>query len=198
LCGWIEEGLVPGNGGDDARVDAFSLLNKLWRRSFIESNVEVSDVKGFLWFKLRDVMRDLAFYILEKDSGAPPAKQLYLYRGGQNLEAFPQEWKPTSKEPSKARRLSLHMNNLKRLPGTFCAPNLLSLLLVRNPIVSLLASFLRSFPKLKVLDLSGGEFQHLFCMLWKKKNWHFSCVTIVRNWLLHLGSSTQLLVVLSE
>ncbi len=27
--------------------------------------------------------------------------------------------------------------------------------------------------------------QNLFCMLWKKKNWCFSCVTIVRNWLLH-------------
>jgi hypothetical protein len=40
--------------------------------------------------------------------------------------------------------------------------------------------------------------QDSFYMLWKKKNWCFSCVTIVRNWLLHLGSSTQLLVVLSE
>jgi hypothetical protein len=27
---------------------------------------------------------------------------------------------------------------------------------------------------------------------------YFLCVTIVRNWLLHLGSSTQLLVLLSE
>jgi len=31
LWHWIGEGLVPGNGGDDRRVDAFSLLNKLWR-----------------------------------------------------------------------------------------------------------------------------------------------------------------------
>jgi hypothetical protein len=83
LWGWIGEGLVPGNGGDDHRADAFSLLNKLWRRSFIESNVEVSDEKGFRWFKVHDVMRDLAFYILENDSGTPPAKQLYLYRAGQ-------------------------------------------------------------------------------------------------------------------
>jgi hypothetical protein len=68
--------LVPGNGGDDPRADAFSLLNKLLRRSFIESNVDEEDV---LWFMLHDVMRDLAFYILENASGMPPAKQLYLY-----------------------------------------------------------------------------------------------------------------------
>jgi len=106
-------------------------------------------------------MRDLASYILENDSGTPPAKQLYLYQGGQNLETFSQEWKSTSKQPSKAQRLSLHMNNLKRLPGTFCAPNLLSLVLGKNPIVSLPASFLRSFPKPKVLDLSGADFRNL-------------------------------------
>jgi disease resistance protein RPS2 len=78
LWGWIGEGLIPGNGGDDPRVDAFSLLNKLWRRSFIESNVGVQDIEHMLWFKVHDVMRDLAFYILD-DSGTPPAKQLYLY-----------------------------------------------------------------------------------------------------------------------
>ncbi len=29
--------------------------------------------------------------------------------------------------------------------------------------------------------------QDSLCMLWKKKNWCFSCVTIVTNWLLQLG-----------
>jgi hypothetical protein len=153
--------LVPGNGGDDPRADAFSLLNKLWRRSFIESNLEVSDEQGSLWFKLHDVMRDLAFYIVENDSGTPPAKELYLYRGGQNLEAFPQEWIPTSKQPSKARRLSLHRSKLKSLPGRFDAPELVSLLLGGNRIESVPAGFLSCFPKLKVLDLSGGKFWRL-------------------------------------
>ncbi len=161
LWHWIGVGLVPGNGGDDPRADAFSLLNKLWRRSFIESNVEVEDREHLLWFKLHDVMRDLAFYILENDGGTPPAKQLYLYRGGQNLEAFPQEWKTTLKQPSKARRLSLHMNNLKRLPGRFNAPELVSLLLGRNPIQFVPASFLSCFPNLRVLDLSSGMFDSL-------------------------------------
>jgi hypothetical protein len=62
------------------------LLNKLWRQSFIEPNGEVSDEEDFLAFKVHDVMRDLAFYILENDSGTTLAKQLYLYQAGQNLE----------------------------------------------------------------------------------------------------------------
>jgi hypothetical protein len=35
-------------------------------------------------------------------------------------------------------------------------------------------------------------------MMWKKNNKCFNCVTIARNYLLHLGSSTQLPVLLSE
>jgi hypothetical protein len=88
LWGWIGEGLVTGHGGDDSSADAFSLLKKLWKRSFIES-----DEEDLLTFKVHDVMRDLAFYILENDSSTPLAKQLYLYRAGQNLEEFPQELK---------------------------------------------------------------------------------------------------------
>ncbi|CAN5962954.1 unnamed protein product, partial [Sphagnum jensenii] len=157
LWGWMGEGLIPGNGGDDPRADAFSLLNMLWRRSFIESNVEVEDMEDYLWFKLHDVIRDLAFYILN-DSGTAPAKQLYVYRAGQNLEEFPHELEVIL----KAQRLSLRWNNLKRLPErSICAPELLSLLLGSNEIVSLPGSFLRSFPKLRVLDLSGGNFWYL-------------------------------------
>jgi len=157
LWAWIGEGLVPGNGGDDPRADAVSLLNKLWRRSFIESNVTISGEKDIEWCKLHDVMRDLAFYILENDSATPPAKQLYLYRAGQNLEKFPQEWQVIP----KARKVSLQRNKLKRLPRTFCAPDLLSLILDGNPIVSLPGSFLRSFGNLRVLNLSGGAYQNL-------------------------------------
>ncbi len=73
------------------------------------------------------------------------------------MEEFPQEWEVIL----KAQRLSLQRNKLKRLPRRFCAPDLLSLLLGGNPIDSLPASFLWSFGKLRVLDLSGGEFQNL-------------------------------------
>jgi hypothetical protein len=59
------------------------------------------DEGDFLRFKVHDVMRDLAFYILEKDYGTPPAKQLYFYRAGQNLEAIPKEC--TSMENSHGR-----------------------------------------------------------------------------------------------
>jgi hypothetical protein len=147
-------GVGSWNGGDDHRVDAFSLLKKLLERSFIESDVEVSDEEDFWCFKVDDVMRDLACYILENDNGTPPAKQLYLYQAGQNLEEIPQEWKAIR----EALRLSLKSNKLNRLSGSFYAPELVSLLLGRNPIQCVSASFLRSFPKLRVLDLSFGEF----------------------------------------
>jgi hypothetical protein len=103
---WTAEGLVPA-------YDAFSLLKKLWERSFIESNGQFeSDECYLLNFKVHDVMRDLVFYVLEKDGGTPPAKQFYFYRPGQNLDEVPKE----STAVSEALRLSLHMNNLKRLP----------------------------------------------------------------------------------
>jgi hypothetical protein len=50
---------------------------------------------------------------------------------------------------------------LERLPENFYAPKLVSLLLGGNPIVSLPASFLSNFPKLRVLDLCGGKFRNL-------------------------------------
>jgi Leucine-rich repeat (LRR) protein len=74
------------------------------------------------------------------------------------LEKFPQEWEAIS----KAQRLSLQENKLKTLPEKrICAPELLSLLLRGNPLVSLPGSFLRSFQKLRVLDLRGGVFWNL-------------------------------------
>ncbi len=157
LCHWIGEGLVPAHDGDDPTEDAFSLLNKLWERSFIEphGNIDVSlDKWDFLNFTVHDVMRDLAFYILEKDCGTPLAKQLYFYRAGQNLEEVPKECTAIS----EALRLSLDTNKLKRLPESFYAPKLVSLLLSGNPIDSLPGSFFSNFPKLRILDLSHGWF----------------------------------------
>jgi len=154
LCYWIGEGLVPGNSRDDPTAEAFSLLNMLSERSFIESDREFGD---FLSYKVHDVMRDLAFYILENDSGTPPAKQLCLYRAGQNLEKIPQEWKAIS----EALRLSLRGNKLENLTGSFYAPELVSLLLGYNPIEFVPESFFSNFPKLRVLDLSSGKFDSL-------------------------------------
>jgi Leucine-rich repeat (LRR) protein len=102
-------------------------------------------------------MRDLAFYILEKDCGAPPAKQLYFYRAGQNLEEIPKDCTAIS----EALRLSLDTNKLERLPESFYAPKLVSLLLGGNPIQVVPESFLSNFPKLKVLDLRNGQFDSL-------------------------------------
>ncbi len=106
---------------------------------------------------MHDVMRDLALYIVKKDFGTPPAKQLYFYRPGQNLDVVPKDCSTLL----EALRLSFDMNNLKRLPDCFNAPKLISLRLGRNPIVSLPANFSSNFPKLRVLNLRNGQFHNL-------------------------------------
>ncbi len=50
---------------------------------------------------------------------------------------------------------------MRTLPGSFDAPELVSLLLGGNPIGFVPESFLSNFPKLRVLDLSRGEFWNL-------------------------------------
>jgi len=177
LFHWSGEGLVPVHDGDDARAEAFSLLKQLRQRSFIESNGAFdSDQPYLLDFKLHDVMRDLAFYLLEKDWGTIHAQKRYLYRAGQNLGKIPQELKRLSETPeskcmtiSEALRLSLDTNNFKTLPE-FYAPKLVLLLLGRNPIVSLPADFSSYFPNLSVLNLRNGQFHSLPDQLGDLKN----------------------------
>ncbi|KAH9551398.1 hypothetical protein CY35_09G013600 [Sphagnum magellanicum] len=111
--------------------------------------------------KVHDVMRDLAFYILRIDGGTTPAKQLALYQAGQNLTEFPPKWITECKQPLKARRLSLCQNQLETLPSTFCAPELLTLLLGHNQISDVPAGFLKGIQNLRVLDLSYGMFRYL-------------------------------------
>jgi disease resistance protein RPS2 len=159
---WIGEAWVPGDCADDPRLDAFSLLRKLWKRSLIESDqcylLDEGNVLGEdLSFNIHDVMRDLAFHILGNDRGTPPARQLYFYRAGRNLEEFPREWE----EVSEALRVSLMSNKLTNLPQRFYAPKLVSLLLGGNSIRSVPTSFLSNLRELKVLDLSHGQFDSL-------------------------------------
>ncbi|CAK9883289.1 unnamed protein product, partial [Sphagnum jensenii] len=112
-------------------------------------------------YKVHDVMRDLAFYILQIDGGTSPAQQLALYQAGQNLTEFPPKWITECKQLLKARRLSLHQNKLETLPSTFCAPELLTLLLGDNKISDVPAGFLKGIQNLRVLDLSHGYFRDL-------------------------------------
>jgi disease resistance protein RPS2 len=158
VCHWIAEKLVPAHDGNDPTADAFSLLKTLWERSFIESNEQFNaDESYVLTFKIHDVMRDLAFYLLEKGSGTLPAKQLYFYRAGQNLEQVP----AACTAILEALRLSLHTNKLETIPDNFCAPKLKTLLLGRNPIISLPANFPNNFPQLTILNLRSGQIHNL-------------------------------------
>ncbi len=58
-------------------------------------------------------------------------------------------------------KLSLDTNKLERLPESFYAPKLVSLLLGGNQIQFVPESFLINFPKLRVLDRSYGQFYSL-------------------------------------
>jgi Leucine-rich repeat (LRR) protein len=160
----VGEGWIPGNVEDDPRADAFSLLKKLCERSLIESiqleeEFVISD-EYHLEFKIHDVMRDVAFYILKIDSGVPSGELLYLYQPGQHLKFLPQGLEGTLEQPSKVRRVSLYQNKLLCLPENLYAPELVCLLLGANPMYDLDSS-LNSFPKLKILDLRRGEFRSL-------------------------------------
>jgi Leucine-rich repeat (LRR) protein len=165
FCHWVGEGWIPGNGEDDPRADAFSLLKKLCERSLIESlqlpeQYVVSQISEYsLVFKIHDVMRDVAFYILKNDS-VPSAELLYLYQPGQNLKFLTQGLEGTLEQPSKVRRLSLFQNNLECIPDNLYAPDLVCLLLGKNPM-HFLDSSLNSFPKLRILDLRNGKFGSL-------------------------------------
>jgi len=147
-----------------------------------EESDEKFDEEVFPHYKVHDVMRDLAFYILQIDGGTTPAQQLALYQAGQNLTEFPPKWITECKQLLKSRRLSLHQNNLETLPSTFCAPELLTLLLGDNKIYYLPAGFLKGIPNLRVLDLSGGEFQYLPEELGNLK--HLVYLKLSNNWYL--------------
>ncbi len=157
LWHWIGMGWVPGNVGDDPTADAFSLLDKLRERSFIESRGKINLDECNLRFNVHDVMRDLALHILEEEKRIPPAKELYIYRAGQNLEKFPKEME----EKPEALILSLAGNKLKFIPGNICAPKLVCLILSGNAIHNIHPCAFSSLLQLRVLDLSGGRFSNL-------------------------------------
>jgi hypothetical protein len=124
LFHWTGQGLVPEHYEDDPRAERVSLLTQWWEQSFIETNGPFgSDQCYLLNFKMHDVMRDLGFYLLEKDCGTSHAKQRYLYRPGRNLEQVPHEWKVISEPPEsecttilEAISLSLDTNKFETIP----------------------------------------------------------------------------------
>ncbi len=136
-------------------------LDEVSEEELDEEFHEKFDEEVFPQYKVHDVMRDFAFYILESDVGTTPAGQVALYQAGQNLTEFPPNWISECEQPLKAHRLSLHQNKLKTLPSTFCAPELLTLLLGHNKICDVPAGFLKGIQNLRVLDLCNGEFEYL-------------------------------------
>jgi disease resistance protein RPS2 len=157
---WEGEGLVPRDGIDDLNADARSLLKALIKKSFIEV-VEGTLEEPDCICKIHDVMRDLVFYIISHDN-KPLKEKPFLFEAGQKLENFPINWTTESREHFKVEKLSLMHNHLTSLPETtFLAPNLRTLLLKKNGILSIPKDFLNGVQDLRVLDLAFCKFQSL-------------------------------------
>ncbi|CAM6064915.1 unnamed protein product, partial [Sphagnum tenellum] len=180
FCHWVGEGWISGNGEDDPRADAFSLLKKLCQRSLIESiqleEKHVVSDEYFLAFKIHDVMRDVAFYILKKDDkslNSFPKLRILDLRGG--------EFRTLPEEIGGLKDLVyLDLSecfDLQTIPDTVRNLSKLKCLIIRScfelkylpsgvvgltSLEKLDTSFsLNSFPKLRILDLRNGEFSNL-------------------------------------
>jgi Leucine-rich repeat (LRR) protein len=148
---WKSEGLLddPTNMfGDGPTQFAYYLVGLLIGRSLIEVATEDGDEYTC---KVHDVMRDLAFHIIE---GQKPIT--CLYRPGKKLVEFPRDWIRRYRcQPCEVRKLSLMVNDLTTLNGvTFSAPKLEVLLLGWNEkLEAMPKQFLKAMDNLKVLDL---------------------------------------------
>jgi Leucine-rich repeat (LRR) protein len=148
---WEAQGLLNNPTkklGDDPAQAAYYLVGLLIGRSLIEV---ARDIESYAC-KVHDVMRDLAFHILE---GQRPIT--CLYRPGKKLVEFPRDWILTyEKQPCEVCKLSLMYNDLTSLKGvTFSAPKLQVLLLASNyRLEAMPKQYLKGIQNIKFLDLS--------------------------------------------
>ncbi|BFI30108.1 protein MpNBS-LRR5 [Marchantia polymorpha subsp. ruderalis] len=178
---WVGDGIVGGRKDYSPEDEAYELLGWLIARCLIEMKIgrpstydgdEVLEYikmfrdfppRGFMTFKVHDVLRDLARYNLEHDKVVH--ERVCLYKPGMQLETFPQGWIPDNEVERKhlsAKRLSLMDNLIEELPSHLAAPELRVLLLRRNKNLSLLPrGFFLDLKQLRVLDLSRTSIEEI-------------------------------------
>ncbi|XP_059642077.1 probable disease resistance protein At5g63020 [Cornus florida] len=143
ITSWIGEGLLDECDNID---EAFSLGHDIIGRLKLACLLECSK-KGSNDFKMHDVIRDMALWIL-LESG-----RKYLVQAGLKLSVTPalSKWEETEK-------ISLMENCIEELSGTPRCPNLLTLNIRRNPLRTISNNFFQFMPALKVLDLSLNKY----------------------------------------
>jgi len=154
---WIAEGFVKSKEGTysmDMQIGYDYVRLLIDRGLFQNSNFEKRSMRNAYkpvnvwkrrWITVHDVIRDMAIHIGEKEGN-------YLCRAGQRIKDFPQTLTRSCK------RISLSHNQIEYLPKDFLCPQLVSLVLWKNPLTyDVPENFLSKLTALRVLDLAGSR-----------------------------------------
>ncbi|GLT31960.1 hypothetical protein SLA2020_066580 [Shorea laevis] len=138
---WIDEGLINESGSRQKAYDkGHHILNRLERNYLLEKTVKYQ-----VWFKMHDVVRDMAI-----KSIGPEVR--YMVKAGMKLTKVPNEhdW------ATDLNKVSLMANYISEIPVGFNpkCPLLSTLILADNPNLSEIpSSFFEGMVRLKVLEL---------------------------------------------
>ncbi|XP_077221999.1 uncharacterized protein LOC143855827 [Tasmannia lanceolata] len=132
---------------DDYKIECRSEESPLKESLLEESNS--------YFVKMHDLIRDLAIWITS--SLSVEQGQKFLVKAGMGIKEAPQEnmWEGVE-------RVSLMVNDIKRLPTRPNCPTLVSLFLQKNHVLGTIpSSFFELMPRLGVLDLSDTNIESL-------------------------------------
>ncbi|WZZ57305.1 hypothetical protein YC2023_057412 [Brassica napus] len=142
---WICEGFIQENQSrENAFDEGYSIISSLLRACLLLEE-QVDKVK----VKMHDVVREMALWVAS-DLGEHEGR--YTVQAGAGLRDIPEveSWVPV-------RKMSLMNNEIQELSGSPCCPELTTLLLQENKLVTISSEFFRQMPRLLVLDLSRNS-----------------------------------------
>ncbi|WZY97637.1 hypothetical protein YC2023_069966 [Brassica napus] len=142
---WICEGFIQENQSrENAFDEGYSIISSLLRACLLLEE-PVYKVK----VKMHDVVREMALWVAS-DLGEHEGR--YTVQAGVGLRDIPEveSWVPV-------RKMSLMYNEIEELSGSPCCPELTTLLLQENWLITISSKFFRRMPRLLVLDLSKTD-----------------------------------------
>ncbi|CAA7034235.1 unnamed protein product [Microthlaspi erraticum] len=144
---WICEGIIDGSDGiERAENKGYEVIGSLVRASLLMEEVEPDETKRVC---MHDVVREMALWIA---SHLGKEKEAFIACAGVGLYKMPKV-----KNWNGVRRISLMNNRINHLAGSPECLQLTTLLLQNGNLESISSEFLKSMPKLAVLDLSGNH-----------------------------------------